>query len=118
MPKLAITKRNFDAARDFLYRKWVERAAEEVGRPVPRDLTGACKFASLFAQALFGGKLRGNEDHQWVETKEGVIDLTGCAGVKRCVYWHDDEWWMNEDHKDSLESCKPRVARWVKEFLR
>lgn len=120
MKKLPLTKRNYEAAKDFVFEKWRERAAEEVGREEPTDLTGACKFASLFAKEIFGGRLRGNQEHQWLENSEGVIDLTDAAGVDLPageIYLHDPEFWMNEEHRDSMESVKPRVQRWVKEFL-
>lgn len=115
--KLPVTERNLEAARQFVWRKWRERAAE-MGRPAPKDLTGACKFSSLFAQKVFGGRLRGNKDHQYVLHPEyGVIDLTDAAGVERVdPYKHDSRFWLNPEHRASLESCTPRVEQWYAEW--
>lgn len=53
-----------DRAREFVLRKWRERA-EERGLSMPDDLSGSCKFSSLFASRLFGLEMRGNEQHQF-----------------------------------------------------
>lgn len=116
--------------QSFLRLKWAERAAES-DRPAPKDLTGACKFASLLAQSVFGGMLRGNWHHQWLEHPSyGKIDLTEADGVEphsaRCAQagcrWgslerHDARFWGNREHKADLASIQPRVRRWVDEFL-
>lgn len=140
LPPLAVILRNsapgwldpspehLAAARAFLLDKWRERARER-GRPEPIDLTDACKFASAFAQAVFGGRLRGNWHHQWVEhPRAGRIDLTDAARVEghsaRCVETcslgeldqHDPFFWGNSDHRDSVESTLPRVQKWLAEF--
>src|SRR3546814_6093181 len=36
--------------RSFLIQKWKERA-QELGRPIPNDLSDSCKFTSLFMRA-------------------------------------------------------------------
>lgn len=127
--RLAPTPENLAAASVFLLEKWRERARER-GWSEPDDLTNACKFASVFAQDVFGGRLRGNWHHQWVDHPEvGRIDLTRGAGVEdhseRCAFGgcslgpidqHDRHFWGNADHVDSLESVLPRVGKWVAEF--
>jgi hypothetical protein len=102
-------------AKAFLSQKWAARAAE-LGHPVPTDLSGACKFASLFAQALFGGRIRGNWYHQFNELpSEEILDLTsGSAGSDD--YTHDPIFWRNTEHIQSLNSCTARVESWVMEF--
>ena len=113
------TPENLAAASDFLLEKWVERATESrfTGETGPTDLSGACKFASLFAQRVFGGRLRGSWHHEYVEhPTAGVIDLTGAQGVS-LGHSHDRFWWGNHEHVETLESCEPRVDRWVAEFL-
>lgn len=126
---LAPTPKNIATAKAFLLDKWRERAREQ-GQVEPTDLTDACKFASVFAQCVFGGRLRGNWHHQWVaHSTAGKIDLTDAAGVEyhsaRClrsgcfqgaIAHHDARFWANPDHAEDVESVLPRVARWVVEF--
>lgn len=111
---------NIQKAKSFLLNKWHDRA-KEWGRDIPNDLSGACKFASLFAQKLFGGKIRGNKNHQFVQLENGkVIDLTDDSRMVKMLknpYKHDKDFWENNTEiKKSLKSCEPRVEKWVKEF--
>jgi hypothetical protein len=118
LPIKATTENQRRASR-FLLRKWQERRLEssrafQKTTTSPTDLSGACKFCSLFAVKLFGGELQGNEAHQWVEFGGEVIDLTD--NVDGGEYLHDDEFWLNEDHLDALASCLDRVSRWLQEY--
>jgi hypothetical protein len=112
------TPENINAAIQFLREKWLERAKEH-NRPNPESLEGACKFASMFAQRLFGGQLRGNEQHQFLVLPSGqIIDLTNAVGVEEENRTrHDRSFWGNPEHRKSLQSCEPRIERWVQEFL-
>ena len=111
------TPENIEKARQFLFIKWKERAKERGGEA--NDLSNACKFASLFAQKLFGGKIQGNWHHQFLITDDGQrIDLTDAIGVTdNDPYRHDKGFWGNPEHKLSMQSCMPRVERWVQEFM-
>lgn len=110
------TPENIAAAKQFVMEKWKERANER-SFSIPKDLSGACKFASLFAQKVFGGRLQGNWHHQYVVKGNQTIDLTDAAGVNiRNPYHHDPEFWMNPEHRTSLQSCMERVNKWVEEF--
>jgi hypothetical protein len=60
-----------DRAKQFVLRKPQERAMERGYSEVPADLSNACKFASLFAQRIFGGQRRGNWDHQYLVLPNG-----------------------------------------------
>lgn len=109
-------------AKNFFMDKWRERA-KETGRSIPTDLSGACKFGSLFAQAVFGGTLQGNYNHQFVVLDNGIrIDLGEDAQDRLSFsddgewYNHDDAFFNNPEHLESMTSCKPRVQRWVKEW--
>jgi hypothetical protein len=117
---LPATAENIAAAKAFVMRKWTERAVE-LGRPVPSDLSNSCKFSSLFAQAIFGGRLEGHVDHQYVRLTDGsILDLNAeAADVKAMAnpHRHDSRFWGNAEHADALRSCKPRVDRWIEEFL-
>lgn len=108
-------------AREFALKKWKERAQER-GSPEPADLSYSCKFTSLFAQKLFGGKIKGSWDHQYLELPDGmVIDLNIDAEDVRALgdkaHTHDPSFFRgNHDWRDSMQSIKPRVNQWVKEF--
>lgn len=129
-----------ESARYFVGLRWTERQAERMAQlqaqfqiepepgsasllagPAPQDLAGACKFASMFAQRLFGGSLRGNVDHQYLQREDGrIIDLCALASdvaetrrLGRDPYRHDRRWFGNAEHKASLRSCEERVEAWV-----
>lgn len=117
------TPKRVAAAKAFVLKKWQERA-EERGGEKPDDLIDACKFCSLFAQSVFGGEIRGNWHHQWVEREDGkVLDLTeGCRGLDALkadgieIYEHDESFFGNPEHLESMDSCLPRIQEWVREF--
>lgn len=127
-------------AKHFLKKKWAERAAE-LGRPAPTDLSSACKFGALFAKALFGGDIKANDFHTWVDLDGKIIDLTdeseevsymkrgvvppsqeayakayGLTIPETGIYTPDPSFMKDRDFKDSLKSCMPRIKQWVKEF--
>ena len=126
------TDANLKTAKEFLMIKWLERFKEkyprlyDAGSQIPLDLSNSCKFTSLFVRDVFGGKIRGNEYHQFVQTEEGqIIDLNiDAEDVQQLKsqgvdpHQHDDKFWGHHEHQQSVESCKPRVAEWVAEFLR
>jgi hypothetical protein len=118
------TSENIEAARVFVLRKWQERARERGGpnATLPDDLSLSCKFTSLFARAIFGGRLEGNADHQFVRRDGEIIDLNIDASDVRALgtnaHHHDTAFWGSRDHKASVKSCIPRVKEWVAEFLK
>ncbi|MEP3670906.1 MAG: hypothetical protein ABJN42_29775 [Roseibium sp.] len=116
---IAPTPENIAAARDFVFEKWNERAAER-GLAPRSDLSGSCKFSSLFAQTVFGTSLQGNYHHQFGVLADGtVLDLNAEARDVQELdnpWVHDPDFWENPEHIESLESCAPRVAGWIKEF--
>lgn len=117
---LDATPENVERARDFVLKKWKERAVE-LGRPEPSDLSSSCKFSSLFVQQIFGGKIMGNSDHQFVKLNGKIIDLNiGAEDVREygaSAHHHDPIFWhKNPEHKESMRSCESRVDDWAKEF--
>ncbi len=142
---IPVTPETLELARLFVMERWRERAAE-IGNPEPADLSGSCKFSSLFAQAVFGGEIQGNYEHQFVRLENGgVLDLNEGAGDVQALreramsgegtgwqmpnparpwhkVWvgdphdHDPEWFGCPDHRDSMRSCMPRVRRWLALF--
>lgn len=117
----APTPENLAKAKAIVLRGWKARAKER-SLPEPIDASGGCKFASLFFQALFGGEIKGNVNHQYNVLNGQVFDLNedceDVRGFKRYmqVYEHDAEFFGNDDHLASMSSCLPRVMRWVAEF--
>lgn len=120
--RLPATAANIKRAHTFCLAQWQQRHLErhgEGGRAwMPTDLSSACKFTSLFAQAVFGGALEGNEDHQFVRLPSGdILDLNTASqdvvelGSK--AHQHDPAWWGNADHRKSMTSCQPRVEAWL-----
>lgn len=117
--KLEASPENIERAKEFVLKKWRERAAERF-YPEPEDLSSSCKFTSMFAQAVFGGQIQGNYEHQYLVLNGEIIDLNiDAADVKDMEdpHEHDDSWFGNDEHVESMESCKPRVRDWVREFM-
>lgn len=123
----AATPTHVALAQAFVLRKWRERHLERNGHSawaqasLPTTLAHACKFSSLFAHAIFGGRLEGNEAHQFVRLASGdVLDLNHDApdvqALGAAAHRHDPVWWGNPDHRESMKSCRPRVSAWVAEF--
>jgi hypothetical protein len=115
---------NIAKAKAVALEGWRERARERGLDKLPSDLSGACKFASMFAQRLFGGELRGNHDHQFLLLDGAIIDLTdGSEELDRLradgkdPYLHDRRFWGNREHKESMRSCERRVNAWTQKFL-
>lgn len=119
------TKENIKAAKDFVFEKWKERAAE-LEREEPVDLEGACKASSLFVQRVFGGEISGNWHHIHVLKDGKIIDLNSEAcDVRRLkelfgeegVYRADKKFLKRREFKDSMDSWNWRVNKWVEEFM-
>jgi hypothetical protein len=109
---------NVAAAAAFAFDRWRERAAE-LGHEEPRDLSGACKFCALFAKAVFGGALDGNDEHVFVRVDGDVVDLSAASGDVAGLgdpYGSDHEHLWNEDLHHSLSTCLRRVRAWVAAF--
>lgn len=109
---------NVAAAAAFAFDRWRERAAE-LGHEEPRDLSGACKFCALFAKALFGGAVDGNDEHVFVRVDGEVVDLSAASADVAGLadpYGSDEEHLWNEDLHYSLSTCLARVRAWVAAF--
>jgi len=89
-----------------------------MGRKEPQDLSGACKFATLFAQELFGGNITGNWHHIFLMNKGKKIDLIDGVGVPiKYKKLNDPVFLKSAEFKKSLSFCYPRVKKWVIEFI-
>lgn len=110
-----------ESAKQFALAKWAQRAIEH-GNATPNNLSGSCKFCSLFCWFVFGGKLAGNAEHQWVvDNTNGIIDLTSYSGYQfysdRSKYKPDRQFWLNGQHLSSLRDCLERSSLWANEFI-
>lgn len=110
--------------QEFVFQKWCERA-KELHLDNPGDLSGSCKFTSLFIQSLYGGDIRGNWHHIHVRLKSGqVIDLNSKAQDVQDIitkgsnpHLHHRSFIASAETRASFESCRPRVTRWIEEWL-
>lgn len=122
------TEENIALAKEFVFRKWVERFHEKYPRlardrpdMIPTDLTDSCQFSTLFAQRIFGGAVRGNNKHFYLVSNGKRIDLNAEASDVRALgdkaYRHNPRFVSDVFTQQSLDSCIPRVEQWVEEFL-
>lgn len=116
---LVYSYQNFAYAKVFVFRKWCEFAVERHAK-TPTDLSGACKYGSLFMNRVFGGAIHGHYEHQYNRIDGRIVDLShDSADVARMStpYLHAPEYFSVPEQRDSLDACLPRVERWVIEFL-
>lgn len=119
----------FSTAQEFVMEKWLERFNEKkikwekLGETYydspPEDLSYSCKFSSLFAAAIFGGEIKGNQNHQYCTLGQEIIDLNhNSKDVKNLEnpYIHENSFFGNREHISSMKSCKERVKIWLNEF--
>ncbi|MCZ7860820.1 hypothetical protein O9X98_05335 [Agrobacterium salinitolerans] len=124
------TTENIELAATFAFAMWKERWLEQktdweskVGSPYgteePSDLSGSCKFTSIFAALVFDADIDGNFDHQFAVKKGRIIDLNaGAADVVGMAkpYSLDPIFFGSRDHMASMKSCVPRIASWLRAF--
>ncbi len=130
MPKSIDTKKEYTGkyplnaitlrlANEIMDELWHERNAERGLES--EDRSGSCKFASLLARSLFGGTLAGNQQHVFVKRKGKRLDLNeGQQDVLKLgdKAYEEDGSITGRDYRKSLNSCLPRVNRWLDEFER
>ena len=110
----------FALAKSFVFRMWCERAQERQ-QPPPSDLSGACKFASMFMREVFGGVVEGHYAHQYNRIDGRLVDLSHDArdvGAMINPYRHEAEYFDIPEFHEKWMLCAPRVQSWVVEFLR
>ncbi len=118
--RVPLTPQNRLVAEKVLDELWAERALELWGE-VPLHRAGSCKFAALLAQKLFGGAIRGNLDHVFVQMTDGsVLDLNedqpDVLEMEDKAHHHDGSVY-GHDYRQSLASCLPRVEKWLEVAL-
>lgn len=118
-PQLDYSYERFAQAKVFVFRKWCERAAER-SAPPPTDLSGSCKYGSLFMNYIFGGSICGHYEHQYNIIGGRIVDLSHDAidvGRIRNPYLHEPDFFDIPEKQVSLNSCLPRVERWAAQFM-
>ncbi|MCX7087028.1 MAG: transcriptional regulator [Methylococcales bacterium] len=118
--QLSYSYQHFAHAKVFVFDKWCEQATDR-GARMPTDLSGACKYSSLFMNLVFGGTICGHYEHQYNLIDGRIVDLSHDAmDVGRIInpYHHEPDYFAIPEKKASLDGCLPRVARWVVEFLK
>ncbi len=117
--QLPYTYANFAHAKRFFFGKWCEVASDRhLARPL--DLSGACKYSSLFMQGVFGGELRGHYEHQYNFIDGRLVDLSHDAadvGRMRHPYLHEPEYFAVPELRAALQLCLLRTDVWVAEFV-
>jgi hypothetical protein len=117
--RIAYSYERFAQAKSFVFRKWCDQAKER-GLISPVDLSGSCKYGSLFMNQIFGGKICGHYEHQYNVIDGRIVDLSHDAvDVGRITnpYLHEPDFFVIPEKKASLNKCLPRVKVWVIEFL-
>lgn len=109
----------FALAKAWFFEQWAALAAER-GQPPPEDLSGSCKYGSLFMQSVFGGALRGHYEHQYNFIAGRLVDLSHDAldvGRMFQPYLHEPEYFSVPELQSSLAACLPRAQRWAEAFI-
>lgn len=117
--QLAYSYEHFAQAKVFVFRKWCELAIER-GATAPIDLSGSCKYGSLFMNRVFGGVIWGHYEHQFNVIDGRIVDLSHDAldvGKINNPYLHEPDFFKIPRKRAALNKCLPRVDRWVEQFL-
>ncbi|MDD5274968.1 MAG: transcriptional regulator [Methylovulum sp.] len=115
----AYSYESFALAKVFVFRKWCEQAAERDITP-PADLSGSCKYGSLFMNQVFGGSICGHYEHQYNLIGGRIVDLSHDAldvGRMGNPYLHEPDFFAIPSKRAALNRCLPRVEGWVCQFL-
>jgi hypothetical protein len=117
--QIAYSYERFALAKVFVFRKWCELAVER-RKLLPTDLSGSCKYGSLFMNQVFGGAIHGHYEHQYNIIGGRVVDLSHDAidvGRMTNPYLHEPDFFAIPKKKASLDDCLPRVKCWVIQFI-
>lgn len=109
----------FVLAKAYVFRMWCEWAAQREAA-VPLDLSGACKYGSLFMCRVFGGAIHGHYQHQYNHIDGLRVDLSWDAADVAAMthpFLHEPLYFAIPEHQHTLQGCLPRVDRWVVGFL-
>ncbi|HSD36034.1 MAG TPA: hypothetical protein VLC92_00915 [Rhodocyclaceae bacterium] len=119
-PLMHYDYKQFAHAKDFVFRMWCALASER-HQQAPEDLSGACKYGSLFMRQVFGGSIEGHYAHQFNRIDLRIVDLSHDAlDVRRMKtpYQHEAGYFDIPEYRIALQACAPRVDSWVQDFMR
>ncbi|MFZ2726934.1 MAG: transcriptional regulator [Methylococcaceae bacterium] len=117
--QLAYSYQRFAQAKVFFFARWCELASERHAL-IPVDLSGSCKYGSLFMNQVFGGTICGHYQHQYNLIGGRIVDLSHDAidvGSISNPYLHEPDYFAIPKKQAALERCLPRVEIWVIQFL-
>ena len=117
--RLDYSAANFAHAKTFVFGKWCSYAVERE-RLAPLDLSGSCKYGSIFMQAVFGGAIRGHFEHQYNFIGGRLVDLShDAADVGRMShpYLHEPDYFSVPELQAALSGCTERSVAWAEEFI-
>ncbi|UZR29823.1 transcriptional regulator [Methylococcus mesophilus] len=109
----------FASAKSCFFKQWIAFASER-GIAMPNDLSGSCRYGSLFMQSVFGGSIRGHYQHQYNLIDGRLVDLSHDAkdvGGMANPYFHEPRYFEIPELQSSLAACTPRAERWANEFI-
>ncbi len=109
----------FAHAKIFVFARWCELSVER-HKALPTDLSGSCKYGSLFMNQVFGGAIHGHYEHQYNMIGGRIVDLSHDAmdvGKMHNPYRHEPDFFAIPQKKAALNHCLPRVDAWVLRFL-
>lgn len=109
----------FAAAKVWFFERWVDMAQEH-GRVKPSDLSGSCKYGSIFMRTVFGGSIRGHYEHQYNFIDGRLVDLSHDAldvGRMRNPYLHEPDYFAIAELQAALDLCAPRAKLWADQFI-
>lgn len=116
-PRYELNEVTLNIAKELMRDLWNERR-KECGLPPTDDRSSSCKFASLMARDLFGGRLAGNEMHVFVVRNGEVLDLneeqTDVVILADHAHYEHPKCVLHRDYRASLGTCMPRVRHWLK----
>ncbi len=118
VPVLAYSYERFAQAKVFVFSRWCELALERRVQ-APTDLSGACKFGSLFMYRVFGGAIHGHYEHQYNVIGGRIVDLGHDAmdvGGIRHPYLHEPDFFTIPETRAAQQNRLPRVDGWALRF--
>ena len=118
--KIAYSYERFAQAKIFVFRKWCDQAKDR-GLLPPADLSGSCKYGSLFMNQSFSvARYTVIMNINTISSGGRIVDLSHDAiDVGRITnpYLHEPDYFAIPEKRASLNKCLPRVEGWVIEFL-